>query len=115
MYAGEDFHQGALGGAVLPHQRMHLAALQIEVHINERGDSGERFGDAFGFENDAAAPVRSVIRDRSLAGARSCDGNCRIMHWSAVHLHAPDISTRTPRPPRSVSSFRISRANFYGF
>src|ERR1700738_4122164 len=33
MHAGEDFHQGALAGAVLAHQRMHLAASEVEVDV----------------------------------------------------------------------------------
>src|ERR1700680_583243 len=43
MHAGEDFHQGALAGAVLAHQRMHLAASEVEVDVAYRRHAGEGF------------------------------------------------------------------------
>ena len=55
MDAGEDFHQSAFAGAVLTHQGVHFAAHQVEVYVVHGLDSGERFGDAFGFQNDGVA------------------------------------------------------------
>ena len=52
MHAGKDFHQGALAGAVLAHQRVHFAALQIEVDVVERRYAGKGLGDAFRRKHD---------------------------------------------------------------
>ena len=71
VHAGEDLHQRALAGAVLADQRMHFAGLQVEVDVDQRRDSAERFGDAQGFEDDAVAPRRHLADARSPTGARS--------------------------------------------
>ena len=53
VHAGEDFHQGALAGAVLAHQRVHFAAVEVEVDVAQRRDAGEGFRDALGNEDNA--------------------------------------------------------------
>ena len=42
---GEDLHESGLARAVLTHQRHHLTAFQVEVHMAERLDTGEAFGE----------------------------------------------------------------------
>ncbi len=42
VYAGENFHQRRLAGAVFPYQRMNLAGLEVEVDVDQRRDSAKR-------------------------------------------------------------------------
>ncbi len=44
--AGEYLHQRGFAGAVLAHQRMHLAGLQLEAGVVQRPHAGERLADA---------------------------------------------------------------------
>ena len=48
--AGDDLHQRRLAGAVLAHQRVHMAALQAELHVVERQHAGERLADVVDLE-----------------------------------------------------------------
>ena len=70
MHAGEDFHQRRLAGAVLSDKRMHFARPQIEVDVDQRRNSAERFGHARGFE-DGAARLRATSRSRPHSTGRS--------------------------------------------
>ena len=56
--AGEDLHQRRLAGAVLAHERVHLAGAEVEVDAVERGHPGEMLGDAPGAKQIRAADVR---------------------------------------------------------
>ena len=44
--AGEDLHQRRLAGAVLAHQRMHFAAIEIESRAAQRMHAGKALLDA---------------------------------------------------------------------
>eukprot|EP01022_Parablepharisma_sp_SALTPOND_P020740 TRINITY_DN385_c0_g1_i13.p1 TRINITY_DN385_c0_g1~~TRINITY_DN385_c0_g1_i13.p1 ORF type:complete len:868 (-),score=317.47 TRINITY_DN385_c0_g1_i13:3732-6335(-) len=46
MDAGQHFHQRALAGAVLPHQRVDLAGADVEVHVRQRPCRAEGLADA---------------------------------------------------------------------
>lgn len=48
--AGEDFAKGTFARAVFAHQRVTLAALDLERNIVEGEDAGETFGDVFEFQ-----------------------------------------------------------------
>ena len=53
--AGEDLHQGRLAGAVLAHERLHLAAPGLELDVVERLHAGERLGDVAHLQRRHAA------------------------------------------------------------
>ena len=46
LHAGQDLHQRRLAGAVLAHQRVHLAAAEVEADPGQRGHAGEALADA---------------------------------------------------------------------
>ena len=54
VHAGQDFHQGALAGAVFPHQGVHFPAAQIEIDPAQCGDAGKALGNAFNCQNHRA-------------------------------------------------------------
>ena len=65
VHAGEDLHQRRLAGAVLAHQRVHLAGAEVEVDAVERGDAGEALADAARAQQRAplrASPARDPPR-----------------------------------------------------
>ncbi|MNX85707.1 hypothetical protein D3C86_1175570 [compost metagenome] len=72
--AGENLHQRRFAGAILAHQRMHGAALEVELHIIERHDAGKFLAYAIRCEK------KLRIRHGS-AGAHG--GHCR---WTDDHL-----------------------------
>ena len=80
MDAGEDFHQCAFASAVLAHQRVHLAAPEIEVDVAKRCHAGERLGDMLGNKD-------SRIRRRA---ASDLPGNAdRLGVWLGAPCVAP--------------------------
>ena len=106
MHAGEDFHQSRFAGAVLAHQRMHFAAHQVEVDVAQGLDSGERFGDAFGFQNDGVVGLTS---DRRRQGhewkrrASSCLSRFR------PHIPMAALPVRYPQGRASARRVLLSR------
>ena len=66
VHAGQDLHQRRLAGAVLAHQRVHLAGAEVEVDAVERGDAGEALADALRPQS-SSAPARPAPRSASLA------------------------------------------------
>ena len=61
--AADDFDERGLAGAVVPEQAEHLAPLDVQVHLAQRGQGAEPFGDAL---------------DPQRVGA--CAAGCRIIH-----------------------------------
>jgi len=50
VHAGEDLHQRAFAGAVLPDHGVNLAGLQLQLHIVQRQRARKLLGNAFGFK-----------------------------------------------------------------
>ena len=47
VHAGDDLDEGRFAGAVLAHQGVDLARLQVERDVIERSNARERLADAF--------------------------------------------------------------------
>ena len=84
MHAGENLHQRALPGAVFSHQRMHFAALQIEVDVVQRRHASEGLGNAGSDEDDAPARCGPIDLPRICGRAR---GRPCILRSGAVRPH----------------------------
>ena len=70
VHAGEDLHQGRFARAVLTHEGVDFAALQVEVDVAQSRDASEGFGDAFGFQDDVMSVGRlSAVTGRPPAGS----------------------------------------------
>ena len=64
--AREHLHQRALAGPVLAHQRQHLAAPGLELHVVERFDAGKGLGDAAHLQGRRTHTLcRRVVHGRS--------------------------------------------------
>ena len=59
---GQDLHEGGFARAVLAHQGVDLAGVDVEVDVGEREDAGEAHGDAAHLE-DARDASRGRARD----------------------------------------------------
>ena len=77
--AGEDLHQRRLAGAVLAHQRMNLAGLEVEVDVDQGRDPAKRFGHPRGLQDDAVASAR-LLPDACESTRRSIGPRRFLLH-----------------------------------
>jgi hypothetical protein len=75
----QDLDEGALAGAVLAHEREHLAAAQVERYVLQRVDARERLVDPLHLEQGRAGVGFGrghvvAIRERRLSRAAGDDG-----------------------------------------
>ena len=61
--AGDDLHQRRFAGAVLAHQRVHMAALQAERDVVERQHAGKGLADVLDFEQIFGARNGAALAD----------------------------------------------------
>src|SRR5712692_2767355 len=87
--AAEDVHERRLAGAVLAHQRVNLARLQIERHAIERQNAGKALGDLAHLEQGPRHWLRSVIDFQRRAG---------VPPAAAVRLARPLLGRRARTP-----------------
>src|SRR6187549_1110955 len=62
MHAGQHLDQRRLAGAVLPHERVHFAGAQREIHARQRLHAGECAGDAPRLEHDRGIGAHQYLR-----------------------------------------------------
>ena len=110
MHPREDLHQRRFACAVLPHQRMHFAAPQVEVDVAQNCNAGEGFGDAFGLKDGIL-----IVGRLSVIGARPparSDARCHlILNGNAVRGHAHHVPARALNAALSKARTAIG-ANF---
>ena len=83
MDAGQDLHERALPRAVLAHQRMDLAATQLQGAVLQRLGGAERLGEGLHVEYDG-------VRRGSLA--------CDVRRTGPLFLHLVHHRAQRPVP-----------------
>ena len=88
VHARQDLHQGGLAGAVLPADRVDLAAANRHRDVRERLDARELLGDVAHLEDDAAGRVRrDGPRRRSLSALDDPGAGMEgVLIWSSTLL-----------------------------
>src|SRR5215216_7875334 len=103
MHPAEDAHERALAGAVLPHQRMHLARRQGQVDPSQRVHAAERLLHAaqFGYRGGRKRHRISSVSTPELAINRTWAGVASVtstlpMAWISVIALSPARSNFEP-------------------
>jgi hypothetical protein len=60
--AAEDLHQGRLAGAVVADQPEHLALVEVQAHVAQRGQRPEPLGDVLDPQDLRGHQVRPALR-----------------------------------------------------
>ena len=113
VHAGENLHQRALAGAVFSHQRVHFAALQIEVDIAQRRHAGEGLGNARGARTTLPRAAGRSIFPGSAAAFGAGHASCVRGPLGLIPIDVPSLffaasraatpaPSATPLPPRLI-------------
>ena len=111
----EDFHEGALSGAVFAAEPMHLAGRQLEVHLFEGDNAAVGLAKAFDVENSPRCLGSGIRSGGSGHGflLLACLGS-RVRLWEPPN-HPSDLYSfhRTRKTAASEKHFLAHRKNWH--
>src|SRR5687767_11844335 len=106
MGAGQDLDEGALPRAVLPEQRVHLPAAQVQPAVADGADAGERLLNAEHFQERRVGHFFSLSRYSGRGSGLSKSGSCAQFRARPLTLTlSPEYRGEGTRAHRVVHFF----------